>query len=132
MRRTPLRSKRPTPRRDEGRVTHIRVKPYSVQPSQAQKIFHGTLRREHPGGPPNLCQCGCGREGEQIHHILADAPFKSGRRDHWIVVFLNGGCHNGRSDSVHGLGSETAFLRTHGVDLIAVAVANRERWINRA
>jgi hypothetical protein len=126
--RTPLPKQRATPRRNEGRVQHGRNKPYAVQPTAAQKRYHGALRRFHPGGPYRPCQCGCGRPGGTIHHILADMPGKVRKRDHWFVVALNGGCHNGRSDSIHLLGSEAKFLEVHGVDLLAIAAANLEAW----
>lgn len=106
----------------------MRRKPCRTQPTAAQKRYHGTLRRDGPEGPLRPCQCGCGRPGDTIHHILASAPGKVGRRDHWLVVRLNSDCHNGRRTSVHLLGSEEAFLRETGVDLVAIAVRNRDAW----
>lgn len=63
-----------------------------------------------------------------IHHILARAPGKAWRRDHWFVVAIGAACHNGRADSVHGLGSEAAFARAFGIDLVAIAVERLEEW----
>lgn len=123
MRRTPLPRKRATPRRNEGRVQHGRMKEkVGAEPNEEQRRFHASLRAL------GRCQCGCGRNGTDIHHLLARTPGKGRRRDHWYVIFLNSGCHNGRSDSVHGLGSEAAFEKVHGVDLVAISVANLERW----
>lgn len=122
MKRTPLRAKRPTPRRSEGRINHVRMKrKASAEPDAEQAHYHLHLRA--------TARCeGCGAPGHHIHHILAHAPDKAGRRDHWLVVLLCAGCHNGRSDSVHGLGSEAAFMAIHRVDLVAVALARLGQW----
>lgn len=128
MRRGRLKPKRDTQRRAEGRITHGRIKPRAGDPPTAeQQHYHDSLRY-FPDGRSRPCQCGCGKVGEAIHHLLARAPGKGGRRDHGYVCFLAHGCHNMRADSIHGLGSEAAFERVHGVDLVAVAVANLERW----
>jgi hypothetical protein len=128
MRRTPLNPKRATPRRNEGRISHGRMKPRASEgPTEDQLRFWESLRF-YPDGRNRPCQCGCGKVGEAIHHLLARAPGKGKRRDHNFVVILAHACHNGRSDSVHGLGSEAAFERVHGVDLVAVAVENLARW----
>lgn len=122
MKRSPLRAKRPTPRRNEGRIVHARLKPKaSAEPTAEQARYHAHLRATA------LCE-GCGGRGHHIHHLLASAPGKTGRRDHWFVVLLCAGCHNGRSDSVHLLGSEARFLEVHGVDLVAVAVLRLTEW----
>lgn len=120
---TPLRKERLEPRRDEGRVQHERIKPRGVDPSPEQEAYHASLRY-FPGGRNRPCQCGCGRVGEAIHHLLARAPGKGRKRDHWFVVLLAHACHNQGRDSVHMLGSEAAFEEAHGVDLVAIAVSN--------
>jgi hypothetical protein len=119
-----LPRQRATPRRKAPeRVPHARLKPKaSAPPTAEQERFHASLR-----GLP--CQCGCGRPGECTHHLLASAPGKVGRRDHWFVVRLSNHCHNGARLSVHGLGSEARFQRETGAaDLAAVAAANLARW----
>lgn len=123
MKRTPLRRKRETPRRKAPeRVVSARLKPKAGQePSDEQRRFHAHLR-----GLP--CQCGCGRPSECFHHLMAPAPGKVGRRDHWFGVGLTHECHNLGTKSVHLLGSEAAFQREHGVDLVAVAVENLRLW----
>lgn len=82
---------------------------------------------------PDYCQAchklGVYQPGEHIHHILADAPGKQSRRDHMLVVKLDHGCHNGNRTSVHGLGSEAAFEVLTGVDLVEIAVRNRDEWL---
>lgn len=124
---TPLRKERRTPRRDEGRVQHERIKPRTVDPTPEQERYHASLRY-FPDGKARPCQCGCGRIGEAIHHLLARVPGKGGRRDHWFVVLLAHFCHNLGRDSVHMLGSEAEFQRVHGVDLPAIAIANLRGW----
>lgn len=124
---TPLRKQRAEPRRNEGRVQHERIKPRTVDPTPEQERYHDSLRF-FENGRNRPCQCGCGRIGEAIHHLLARVPGKGPRRDHWFVVLLSHYCHNLGSMSVHMLGSEEEFKRVHGVDLPAIAVANLERW----
>jgi hypothetical protein len=120
LRRTPLRAKRPTPRRtDPDRVRHVRTRPRAGEPATAEQ-------RRYWSQLPQACQ-GCGRPGECIHHLLSDAPGKTGRRDHWFVVRLCGECHNLGTESVHLLGSERAYEGVHGVDLVQVAMDNVAR-----
>lgn len=77
----------------------------------------------------DLCM-GCDRGGETvIHHILANAPGKGKRRDHMLVVKLCPHCHNMGTNSVHLLGSEARFRDVTGVDLVAIAVANRDDYL---
>lgn len=120
MRRTPLRAKRPTPRRAEGRVQHGRMKARTVEPDAEQEAYHDWLRRM-----VDRCECGCGRRAQCIHHILP-----SSRRDHWRVVRLANHCHNDGTESVHLLGSEAKFQAVHGVDLVAIALTRLEEYRN--
>jgi len=70
----------------------------------------------------------CGTRAQlNIHHLLARAPGKVGRRDHWFVVLICAGCHTG-AKGVHGLGSEAKFLTEHRVDLVAISVQRRGEW----
>lgn len=91
-------------------------------PNAAEKRYWDSL-----DGP---CQ-GCGGPGTVIHHVLAEAPGKRRRRDHMLVNRLCAYCHNSTSHSVHMLGSEAAFKRLTGVDLVAIAVRNRDEWLER-
>lgn len=118
MRRTPLRRKRTEPRRNEGRVQHVRIKPTaSSQPTAAERRH---LSRVADG--PCL-SCGT-RQNIVLHHIMKCAG-KSKRRDHRFVARLCATCHNMGNKSVHLLGSEAAFLRETGIDLAKWAV---EQW----
>jgi hypothetical protein len=123
--RTPLPMRRATPRRKAPeRVKHERVKPKAAtRPTAEQRQFWNSL--------PAYCQ-GCTGPGECVHHLLADVPGKVGRRDHFYVVRLCHACHNRGTNSVHLLGSEAAYQRVHGTDLVAACVANVERYRGEA
>lgn len=108
-------------------MQHGRIKPLPGEMTPEQERYHESLRR-FPDGKNRPCQCGCGRVGEAIHHLLARAPGKGPRRDHWFVVLLSHACHNLGRDSVHMLGSEAEFKRVHGVDLKEVAIENLRAW----
>lgn len=123
MRRSPLNPKRDRPRRNEGRVQHKRLRrKASAPPTAEQERYHLHLR--------GLGKCeACGATVDLvIHHILGRVPGKQGRRDHWFVVLICAPCHNGRADSVHGLGSEEKFLAVHYVDLRKVALNRLLEW----
>ena len=120
LRRGPIKAKRDKPRRNEGRVSHGRIKGKSSdKPTAEEKRYWASLR--------DVCW-NCDARDTVIHHILADAPGKVGRRDHRLVVRLCPRCHNMGTESVHLLGSEDAFLRRHGVDLVAIAVIYRDQY----
>lgn len=120
-RRTPLRSTKPLNRSTPIRKASRRAVARGVKPDAEAKRYWATLA--------DICD-GCGKHGDTVvHHILADAPCKGGRRDHMLVVKLCAGCHNMDTHSVHLLGSEAAFQRVHGVDLVAIAVERRDEWL---
>lgn len=118
-----IRAKRPTPRRNEGRIQHQRIKPRTVEPTAEQRAYHAWLRQDA------RCEV-CNDITQVIHHLLSVAPGKVGRRDHWFMVNLCPEHHNIGTKSVHLLGSEAAFFREHGVDLVAVAVNNLVEYRN--
>ncbi len=118
--RKPLPKVREKARRSEGRVQHGRIRVRQIKPNTDQQRFWDSL--------PNECQA-CGSLGQVIHHILANAPGKTSRRDHFLVVKLCAKCHNIGDISVHALGSEARFEDETGVDLVAAALANREAWV---
>lgn len=116
-RKTPLKQRKPLSREP------MRRKPRPAVPATVQRYWDSL---------PSRCE-GCGhwdhaRELVVIHHILAEAPGKIGRRDDTLVVKLCPLCHNMGTKSVHLLGSEAAFKRETGVDLVAIAVRNRDAW----
>lgn len=125
MKRSPLRKKRPTPRRNEGRVQHERMRPKASAPPTPEQIEYSEWLRDSIG----RCEA-CGvRHNLVIHHLLSKVAGKKGRRDHWFLVLLCPHCHNMGSQSVHLLGSEGKFKKVHGVDLPAVSVARLAQWV---
>lgn len=117
-RRAPLVQKAPIkrgkPMRNRGRNRVAR----GIDPNADQLEYWNTL--------PDVCE-GCGSTQDiVVHHVLANAPGKQGRRDHWLIVKLCPRCHNMGTDSVHLLGSEAKFKLKTGVDLVAIAVSNRD------
>ena len=117
-RRAPLRSTKLPNRSKPIRQGSRRAVSRGVKPDAEAKRYWDSLA--------DICE-GCGRHGDTVvHHIMADAPCKGGRRDHMLVVKLCAGCHNVDTHSVHLLGSEAAFQRVHGVDLVGIAVERRD------
>ena len=119
MRRTPLRAKRPTPRRNEGRVQHGRM---NEGPSAALKALH----RLHLSRVAKMGCLVCGQPAT-VHHVTAS--INGGRRDRSdeSVVPLCPRHHQKVFDpsasdpiSVEGLG-HGGFYRKHGINLLAVA-----------
>lgn len=119
-RRTPLQRKPMQARKTPIRKTGKRQVARGIKPDAQALAYWSTLG--------DLCE-GCGTTGTVVHHILANAPGKGGRRDHMLVVKLCPGCHNMEANSVHLLGSEAAFLRRHGVDLVQIAVDRRDDYL---
>lgn len=119
QRRTPLnrtgrlKAKRSVPRTG-------RMKPNHRYPSKHEERYWASLERR-------CVACGTAQD-TVIHHILARIPQKVRQRDHRFVVRLCATCHNMGTDSVHLLGSEEAFQHRRGVDLVAIAVENWERF----
>ena len=101
------------------RRSPIKRKPARNAPDANDKAFWSRIPRE--------CQA-CGFPDAVIHHLLTFAPGKISRRDHRTVVRLCPACHNMGTYSVHLLGSERKFLEHHGIDLMKIAVDNRERY----
>lgn len=123
IRRTPLKNRRGSPRRSEGRTEHHRIKPRAKSSPDATERQHHVRLRAQPCAVP-----GCNRESI-LHHVMHMAG-KTRRRDHRFVVPLCPDHHNMGDASVHLLGSEAAFLRVHGVDLVALAMMEWEWTLN--
>lgn len=117
MRRTPLKKKRETPRRNEGRIQHKRAKPRAKSAPTAAEARHMSRIAAMP------C-LGCGSAAVELHHSLT-AKGKIRRRDHRFVCPLCPACHRGPK-GVHGIGSEHKFGRMIGLDLGAWAEAQWE------
>ena len=122
MKRSPLNRKRDKPRRNEGRVTSVRVKPRARSAPTASEKAH----------LDGIAAMGClvCRAPANVHHVMK-APGKVQRRDHRFVAPLCREHHQGDT-GVHGLGSEAKFERAHGIDLAAWAVAEWERSADTA
>lgn len=126
LRHTALKRKTPMARKviDRARARLRKNAPKAVsrgvKPNARQRRYWDSL--------PLECVA-CGRETHRTpHHILADAPGKGSRRDHMLVVRLDPGCHTDNGASVHKLGSEALFFDATGIDLVAIAVRNRDAW----
>jgi hypothetical protein len=105
MKRTPLRPKRPTPRRKAPERAPGRMKRPRVSKT-AQEARH----LERVAGLP--C-CVTGKRPVEVHHLMK-APDKRTRRDHRWVVPLHYLMHRG-PEGIHGLGSEAKFEQHHGL-----------------
>lgn len=117
-RSTPLRSKRPSPRREEGRVTHERLKPKTKVPATADEKRHFA----------RLVSLGCLVCGSTatIHHVTSDG-LKRITRSHRRTVPLCAVHHqiqHGPRESVEALG-HAGFTAMYSIDLLARA---DEEW----
>lgn len=111
LRRSPLKAKRDTPRRNEGRVTHERIR---RKPSDK-----GAAERQHMERVAAMPCCGCGSRPVQVHHVISDG-YKRLTRDHRRVVPLCIVCHTSGKEAVHAIG-HAEFTRKTGLDLLQIA-----------
>jgi len=119
LRRSPLRAKRATPRRNLGRVQHGKTKDGGARPPTKEERRH----------MDRVASQGCavtGRPDAVLHHVM-HMDGKARRRDHRFVVALVPELHNMGAKSVHSLGGERAFLEEHGVDLVEIAKREWDR-----
>lgn len=70
---------------------------YNRYPNARERAYHDWLMENFP------CACGCGKPSGVVHHVLEDHPEKRWRRDHKMVVPMDGMCHM----KLHRHGSET-------------------------
>lgn len=117
-RRTPLKRKRETPRRNEGRVRQGRVKKKATRKTVEEARHHDRVARV------GCLKC---RRPAEVHHVMDEGMGKDRRRDHRFVAPLCPEHHRG-PQGVHGLGRERQFRDVHGIDLLAWAT---EAWANR-
>jgi hypothetical protein len=123
VRKTPLKARRATGRRDDGRIQHARTKGRAKEAPTALERKHHARLREKP-----CCVPGC-TNPSILHHIM-HMDGKERRRDHRYVVNLCPTHHNMGDLSVHLLGGEARFLAVHMIDLVAIAVNEWEFTIN--
>jgi len=121
MKRSPLRPKRLTPRRNEGRVQHLRMKPKAGAPPTAEEARH--LERV-----ASMPCCVCARRPVQVHHVSATVHGGRISRSHKRVVPLCFTHHKieGGPLSVEEL-SHSGFTREWGIDLLKLADALWQR-----
>ena len=124
LRRSPLKPKREKPRRNEGRVTHGRMKEKaSRDPNTEERAFHKLVR--------SVGCLVCGRPAT-IHHVTSDGH-KRIARSHERVTPLCPQHHQKVFDpkdadpiSVEGL-THAGFTARYGVDLLKWATDAWER-----
>lgn len=115
MKRSPLRPKRPTPRRQAPeRVQHVRSKPKAGAPPTAQEKRH----------MDRVAALGClvCRSPAELHHVTSDG-LKRIARSHQRVVPLcprHHRIHVGSAESVEYLG-HAGFTIRYGIDLLSEA-----------
>lgn len=116
LRRTPLKRKRDKPRRNEGRVTHGRIKEKRTKRTAREAEHHAQVAR---------VGCLVCRAPAEIHHVMDTGLGKERRRDHRYVVPLCPEHHRGPR-GVHGLGRERQFKDEYdGLDLLKWSI---EAW----
>jgi hypothetical protein len=118
MKRTPLKPKRATPRRNEGRVNHGRIKEKVALKPTTEEIAHREMVRE-------VGCLVCGKPAE-THHVIECGGWKTKRRDHRVLTPLCGDHHRGPAGA-HGL-SEARFEKRYGFKLLSWGL---RAWENR-
>lgn len=107
--------KRLTPRRNEGRITHVRQKPKPGAPPSAEERRHIA----NVAAMPCLVGVGCAGRVE-VHHVHSDG-LKRIARSHRRVTPLCGEAHHRLgATAVHQVG-HGGFTAIHDIDLLAVA-----------
>jgi hypothetical protein len=106
MKRSPIKPKRETPRRDEGRITHGRIKRKATGKS-AEEARH--IER--------VAQMGCLVCGApaQVHHVTSDGTKREGRRHDRVVPLCRE--HHTGNRGVHTVGPLT-FNQRLGYNLM--------------
>lgn len=122
MKRTPLVRKRAKPRRNDGRVTHNRVKPKTGAPPTAEE-------KRYMAYVANLPCLVSGRSPVQLHHVTASSHGGRISRSHRRIVPLAPEYHQHDHGplSVERLG-HAGFRRAHGIDLLAEADRLWREW----
>lgn len=117
MRRTPIAKKRTSPRRDEGRVQHKRIRG-SISKTAEQRRFHDYVA--------TLPCVGCGRSGVHVHHVISDG-YKRLTRNHDLVLPVCADCHQDGPNAIHRIGSRL-WNALHGIEQHIEAKKLREQF----
>lgn len=88
---------------------------YNPTPTAREKAFHLWVIGE------GVCECGCGSDATEFHHILESHPLKRWRRDHRFGIPMFWRCHR----ALHAAGNERKFAPDQ--NLTEKAVFWRER-----
>lgn len=113
LRRSSIKAKRDTPRRNEGRVTHERMKPKAKRTATAQEKRH----MERVAALACLVP-GCNNPAN-IHHVVSDGMKRLARR-HDRVTPLCETHHQSGPCAVHRVG-HARFTEIFGIDLLMTA-----------
>lgn len=112
MIRKPIKAKRDTPRRNEGRITHERMKPRSSAQSKTAD------ERRHMDRIAKMPCLVCGAAA-QVHHVVSDG-YKRITKSHKRVTPLCSNHHSTGPAAVHRIG-HARFTEIFGIDLLATA-----------
>ena len=114
MKRSPIKSKRETPRRAEGRIQHGRIKERTVKaPSAAERRHMDRIAR---------MGCLVCQRPATIHHVTSDGYARI-TRSHALTAPLCPVHHQitwGPKESVEALG-HAGFTAAYGIDLLKTA-----------
>jgi len=118
MKRSPLKAKRDTPRRSEGRVTHERMRAKATSKTAAHRRYHTYVA--------SLPCLGCGVQPVCVHHVISDGH-KRLTKDHSLVLPLCPSCHADGPTAVHRIGTR-AWNAMHGFEQHVRAAELWEEW----
>lgn len=113
LRRSGIKAKREAPRRNEGRVTHERMKLKAKRAASTQEKHH----LDRVAAMPCLIP-GCNNPAN-VHHVVSDG-MKRLTRTHERVTPLCETHHQSGPTAVHRVG-HARFTEIFGIDLLAVA-----------
>lgn len=115
MKRTPLKARRETVRRNEGRVQHNRLRPKESAPPTSAERAHLAAVAAMP------CLVGKGCYGRvEVHHVHSDGLKRIARSHRRVVPLCGDAHHRTGSESVHMIG-HGGFAAVHEIDLLAEA-----------
>lgn len=118
MKRSPLKSKRDTPRRNEGRIAHTRIKAKATDKTAEERRFHDYVAA--------LPCVGCLAQPVHVHHVISDGN-KRLTRDHKLVLPMCPPCHQDGSHALHVIGTR-AWNAQAGIEQHVEAQKLWEEW----